>query len=190
MTTRYTTKESQLEALRMPFPKENILTREQGGKTLYYLPIGTLRDRLNAVMSGAFDIRSGEIIPGAYNIDMSCILTLHWADGTQSQIEEWGSSDVLMTRTGTSRANDPYKNASSDALRRCLMAVGCGDEMWDKKVLAEIEKARNVIPPRKPRDFQTTQGSTLPKQAPPPPARFAAPARQAASVSASKEDEY
>lgn len=188
MIALYTSKEAQLEALRQPFSREHILSREQGSKKLYYLPIEVLRDRLNTVMPGGFDIRNGEIIPSADNVDMSCVLTLYWADSTQTQIEEWGSSDVLMNRAGTTRANDPYKNASSDALRRCLMAVGCGSEMWDKRVLAEIEKAENQLPPRKPRDFQTTS-SGLPKQAP-PPARFAPPARLEVVSSEPEDSKY
>ena len=126
------TKNHQYEALCRPFPIEAIKQREQGGATISYYPIEVVRTRLNDIFAGSYEFHCNQVIVTDTTMDMSFILTLRWADGSTTVVEDWGSSDILRSKDGTRRVNDPAKTCASDALKRCLAFVGCGAELYSE----------------------------------------------------------
>lgn len=134
-------KDAQYKALVETFPRSFIKSRIQSGVELFYMPTEVIRDRLNSVFTGgAFDIRVGTVITSDLNVDLSCVLTLRWVDGSVTTIEEWGSADILMNKAGTSRVSDSYKAAHSDALKRCLAALGVAGELYHEEYRASLKE--------------------------------------------------
>lgn len=171
MNTIYKTKTEQLTAFTAIFDPKSVKWRSNGSMELCYYPVEVIRERLNAVFPGFYDLRTGEVVPSEHSVDMSVVLTLRWVDGTISIIEEWGSSDVLMSKSGSSRTSESYKTAFSDALKRCCAAVGCGSELWNEEYRKKLEADRNKLPEKKQRDFsKPVEGSRFKSPLPPPPA--------------------
>ncbi len=153
MTTTFSSKAAQFAALVAPFPAEAVEQRSQGGETFFYYPVDLLRQRLNEVFPASYDFHVNKVITTEGNVDMSCILTLYWVDGTKNSVEEWGSSDILRSERNNRRVNDPTKTASSDALKRCLAFFGCGGELYNKEFRESLKKQAEALPPRKERNF-------------------------------------
>jgi len=134
---KFTSNDDQLEALRAPFPIEEIKEREEAGKTLYYYEASTIMKRLVEVMGTGFSIDSGRIERYEFEnklrrVDLEVTVTLRWQDGTESRLTGWGSSDVQYSTRDTWRiVSDFMKSSLTDGIKVALSKIGVGSELYD-----------------------------------------------------------
>ena len=147
----YQTKQEQLQALCLPFPVEEVRTREEGGTTLHYYESSTIMKRLNEVMGGAISIESGRIEQYVADgkprrIDMEVIVSLNWIDGTTSRLTGWGSSDIQYSKKDEWRiVSDYMKVAHTDGIKVALSKIGVGAELYDSTYRAAMVAKKEQV---------------------------------------------
>lgn len=122
--------ESQLERLATKFPKELISQVEAGGgRKADYVSHSTINERL-LYLIGPFSFAIKEVIYNN-NHEVEGVVAGLTAiiDGMQITVEEGGESTNPQSKTNGAK----IKDASSDALKRCAMRLGCGLHLWSQE---------------------------------------------------------
>ena len=141
----FATPTEQLQALRRPFPVEEVKTREESGKTLQYYEGATIMRRLTDVMGTGYSIKTGRIerydVEGKpRRIDMEVTVALTWLDGTVSSLTGWGSADIQYSKSDTWRiVSDFMKSAHTDGIKVALSKIGLGAELYDSTYRASLD---------------------------------------------------
>jgi hypothetical protein len=155
--TIFSTDAEQLVALRVPFPISEIKTRSQGTAELNYYEAYVIQQRLLDVLGTGLSIRTGQVIATESNVNTETILEIVWASGRKTVTSGWGSSDILLGKSGKI-VNDPYKTAATDSIKVAASKLGVASELYDSKYregLAVRLKAQEVLDEAK--EFLTCQ---------------------------------
>jgi hypothetical protein len=115
---------SQLNELARPFPA-SLIKSKPGKFAASYVEHSVISQRLLEVV-GPHDFAVDRIITNADGTLVGCTATLTVeVDGRRVSITEVGD---VEHPSGNNASN--LKNASSDALKRCAMRLGCGLHLW------------------------------------------------------------
>lgn len=167
---KYSTAEDQLTALREKFPPEDICVREENNLKLYYLEWSTVQNRLLDVMGvGGFDIEVGRVFVSKTRVDVECILTLRFMDGSKQRLTGFGSSELLFLKADKELpledrrwASESYKAAQSDGFKVAASKVGVGLYLYNKDDRTELEKAvKAAITERETRVAEEKKQATI-----------------------------
>ncbi len=115
---------SQLNELARPFPA-SLIKSKPGKFAAAYVEHSVISQRLLEVV-GPHDFAVDRIITNADGTLVGCTATLTVeVDGRTVSVTEVGD---VEHPSGNNASN--LKNASSDALKRCAMRLGCGLHLW------------------------------------------------------------
>jgi len=118
---------SQLHELARPFP-ESLVKQKPGKFAASYVEHSVISQRLLEVV-GPHDFAVDRIITNSDGTLVGCTATLTVeVDGRTVSVTEVGD---VEHPSGNNASN--LKNASSDALKRCAMRLGCGLHLWSQE---------------------------------------------------------
>lgn len=169
--TTFNTAAEQLEALRAPFPVEEIRQREQGGQTLNYFESSTIMKRLVDVMGCGYSISTGrieryEVDHKPRRVDMEVVVSLTWIDNTTSTLTGWGSADIQYSKSDDWRiVSDFMKVANTDGTKVALSKIGVGSDLYDStyrtKLVADKAESEKVAREKAMFTCQDCQGQIV-----------------------------
>ena len=118
---------SQLHELARPFP-DSLVKQKPGKFAASYVEHSVISQRLLEVV-GPHDFAVDRIITNSDGTLVGCTATLTVeVDGRTVSVTEVGD---VEHPSGNNASN--LKNASSDALKRCAMRLGCGLHLWSQE---------------------------------------------------------
>jgi hypothetical protein len=119
---------SQLHELSRPFP-DSLIKAKPGKFAASYVEHSVISQRLLEVV-GPHDFAVDRIVTSPDGVVVGCTATLTVEiDGKRVSVTEVG--DVERPDPNANGSN--LKNASSDALKRCAMRLGCGLHLWSQE---------------------------------------------------------